>query len=336
LKWLALCDVRKRSFASHLSWVFGQREPTWNRQGCIASVIRGKREDAELSNCTVSIVVISHNEGVYLGRTVDSLLAALPSNAEIIVVDDCSTDGSTGGLQDDGIVRVLRPPKRLGTVKARNYGARQARGRVIVFSDAHVEVPQHWYEPLLAPLARRTVGAVGPTISMMNYPAGRGYGLRFRDAALNCDWGKLQGPNPYPVPLLGAGFFAMRRDVFAALGGFDPGMIMYGMEDPDLDIRLWTFGYECVLVPGVDVAHLFREDHPFQDWESLLHNILRYGTVHFGQDRLRRLIDCYSNDRTLPMALARVAASDAWARRREIQDARCHDDDWYFNKFQMS
>jgi GT2 family glycosyltransferase len=283
-----------------------------------------------------SIVIISHNEGEYLGRTVESVLAARPPCSEIIVVDDWSTDGSADGLANDGAIRVLRPPRRLGTVRARNYGARHARGQTIVFSDAHVEVPKGWFEPLLAPLVRPKIGATGPVISMLNHTDAKGYGLRFRDAALNCEWGGWQGPYPYPVPMLGAGFFAMRRDVFVAIGGFDAGMIRYGMEDPDLDIRLWTFGYECLLVPSVEIAHLFRDDHAFQDWPTFLHNMMRYATIHFGERRRKRFVECYSSDESLTVALARVSASDAWKRRQQIQSLRCHDDDWYFHRFDMN
>jgi GT2 family glycosyltransferase len=171
---------------------------------------------------------------------------------------------------------------------------------------------------------------------MMYRPTAKGYGLRFRDAALNCEWGGLEAPYPYPVPMLGAGFFAMRREVFFAIGGFDAGMIRFGMEDPDLDIRLWTFGYQCLLVPSVEVAHLFRDDHAFQDWPTFLHNVIRYATIHFGEQRRKRLIDSYSSDDYLPAALARVSTSDAWKRRREIQSSRFYDDDWYFKRFAMN
>src|SRR5215469_3484592 len=162
-----------------------------------------------MSNCKVSIIVISHNEGEYLRGTVASLLASPPPDAEILVIDDWSTDGSTEGLENN-LVRVIRPGKRLGTVKARNFGARQAKGQIVVLSDAHVEVPERWFEPLLAPLANPSVGAVGPTITAMYDTGSKGFGLRFRDSALNCEWGRREGPRPYPVPLLGAGFFAMR------------------------------------------------------------------------------------------------------------------------------
>jgi GT2 family glycosyltransferase len=59
--------------------------------------------------------------------------------------------------------------------------------------------------------------------------------------------------------LLGAGaarlFIAMRREVFAEIGGFDDGMLVYGiMEDSELSVNLWAPGYQCLLVPTIEVA----------------------------------------------------------------------------------
>jgi GT2 family glycosyltransferase len=285
---------------------------------------------------SISVVVVSRNEGHYLRNTVHSLLPGLPADGEVIVVDDHSTDGSADSLKRGyRRVTVVRPKKRLGVVKARNFGARHAQGEVIVFSDAHVEVPKVWVQPFLDSLALPKVGAVGPVISMMRQRNAKGYGFRFVDAALTCEWGQWQGPNPYPVPLLAGGFMAMQRDVFTAIGGFDEGMIMYGMEDPDIAMRLWTFGYQCLLIPRIEVAHVFRNDHPFQDWETFVHNVLRFAIVHFGVERMRHLFESYVRDESFPAAVARVTSSDAWTRRREIQTSRCYDDDWYFHKFGM-
>jgi hypothetical protein len=43
------------------------------------------------------------------------------------------------------IVKILRPPKRLGLIAAKNYGGRQATGDVVVFLDAHIEANEGWY-----------------------------------------------------------------------------------------------------------------------------------------------------------------------------------------------
>jgi len=42
------------------------------------------------------------------------------------------------------IVKILRPPKRLGLIAAKNYGAKYATGDVVVFLDAHIEANAGW------------------------------------------------------------------------------------------------------------------------------------------------------------------------------------------------
>ena len=63
----------------------------------------------------LSVIIISLNEGESLRRTVDNLLATMPPSSEIIVVDDRSTDQSTGFLSEGySGVTLLRPDARLG------------------------------------------------------------------------------------------------------------------------------------------------------------------------------------------------------------------------------
>jgi polypeptide N-acetylgalactosaminyltransferase len=42
------------------------------------------------------------------------------------------------------IVRILRTPKRLGLIAAKNFGGRNATGDVVVFLDAHCEATEGW------------------------------------------------------------------------------------------------------------------------------------------------------------------------------------------------
>ena len=137
------------------------------------------------------------------------------------------------------------------------------------------------------------------------------------------------------MPLVGAGFMAIRRRLFMELDGFDAGMRVYGMEDPDLDLRLWTSGYECLVVPSVQAAHLFRPEHDFQHWTDMLHNMLRLGIVHFNRRRLRRLVAALAPNPHFAAACARVLTSDAWARREAVRAGRRYDDDWYFRRFPL-
>jgi GT2 family glycosyltransferase len=291
---------------------------------------------------SVSVVIPTHNEGQQLLDTVESLLPGLPPASEIVVVDDSSTDGSADRLANlaQPCVRVLHPPERLGAAGARNYGAVCAQGEVLVFSDAHVRVAPDWSAKLLPLLDQPGVGAAAPAVSVMHADAGAaavGYGFRWKDAALNVDWLGWQGEQPHPVPLLPGCFLAIRHELFAHIGGFDNGLVVWGSEDGELCLRVWLLGYECWLVPTLEVAHLFRATHPYHvEWELVLHNLLRVGVVHFGHARLARMIASFSGNAAFAHAFATLLEGDAWARRAWLRSQRLHDDDWFFRRFEMA
>jgi hypothetical protein len=164
-----------------------------------------------------------------------------------------------------------------------------------------------------------------------------GYGFRWKDAALNVEWLGRETEAPHAVPLLPGCFLAIRHDVFARIGGFDNGLAVWGSEDGELCLRLWLLGYECWLTPEVEVAHLFRASHPYRvDWGDVLHNLLRVGVVHFGQARLGRMIDCLGASPGFSRALGTLFEGDACARRAWLRSQRRFDDDWFFQRFDMT
>ena len=131
----------------------------------------------------ISVVVISRNEGNELQRTVENFDDTLPPGSEIIVIDDGSTDGSADHLaRRRGRIRLHRA-QGYGVARARNFGARQARGNVIVYADAHLRLQPDWWRPMLDLLRNPKVGGVSPAID--GYRGGpTGYGLTFKDLKL--------------------------------------------------------------------------------------------------------------------------------------------------------
>ena len=287
------------------------------------------------SSTSVSAVVVSHDEGANLARTVHVLLATLPRDGELVVVDDCSTDGSLDALIDSyPTVRVLRTDTRLGVAAARNFGARRTDGDIVLFADAHVEPPLGWFQPFASALERPVVGVVGPGVSVMGNEAVRGYGMTWRSPVLRVGWLPSRGRDPYAVPILGGCFIAMRRDVFEATGGWDEGLVGWGYADSELALRLWTLGYECVVVPAVCVAHLFRRAFPYRlPTDAVTHNLLRVAGVHFAPARFAQVVRGLTDRRDFAAALARFVESDALRRLEDVRARRRYDDDWFCKRF---
>jgi GT2 family glycosyltransferase len=284
----------------------------------------------------LSVVIPALNEGDNLRRTIACLDANLPPSSEVIIVDDGSTDGCCDFVRGSTMIHLLEPTApgmRLGAPGARNRGASTAAGEVLIFLDAHVDVAQSWSEPLMTAARDPAVGAAAPGISVMGRPECCGFGLRFRDAGLGVEW--LPPPTSLPeVPLLPGACFAISRDIFEAQGGFDAGLVRWGSEDAEFSLRLWMAGYELRLVPDVTVAHLFRESHPYViDWTSVLHNMLRLAVVHFGPERLKRVVERLKHYRDFGAAWALLLDTDTHIRRAEMHGRRTRDDHAYFAHF---
>jgi glycosyltransferase involved in cell wall biosynthesis len=85
----------------------------------------------------VSVVIPAHNSAVTVARAIDSALEQRSPALEIIVVDDCSADGTPGILAAYGErIRVRRLHRRSGPAVARNAGAAIAGGAYLAFLDA--------------------------------------------------------------------------------------------------------------------------------------------------------------------------------------------------------
>jgi GT2 family glycosyltransferase len=282
----------------------------------------------------ISAVVITRNEGPALRQTVENLQNTLPVESEIVVVDDGSTDGSTDFLAGAAPrLRLLRSDG-LGVARARNWGACQARGDLLVFADAHITMEPEWWVPMADLLTDRAVGAVAPAVADVEERYCKGFGLRFQGPNVMVEWLPPQGDAPYPVALLPGCCWAMRRDTFQEIGGFDEGMICWGTEDSEMSVRLWLLGYELRLLPQVEAVHLFRVERPFPvEWSWALHNRLRLALLHFDSRRVARVMETLRGHEAFAPALALAEQSDAAARRAALDSRRVRDDDWFFRTF---
>lgn len=88
----------------------------------------------------VSVIVPAYNAEKYVLHAVDSALSQTLGGIEIIVVDDCSTDGTLallkGRYAENGRVKIVSQPENAGVSAARNRGLREARGEYVVFLDS--------------------------------------------------------------------------------------------------------------------------------------------------------------------------------------------------------
>ena len=188
----------------------------------------------------VSVIIAAHNEGDHLARTIESVIVGLENlDYEVVVADDASTDGSVRKAQRQfPRTRIVQHSKRLGTSPAKALGAENARGEVFVFLDAHSK-PEVGATERLVKGVQRMDGRVimtpksplwTKTPGKKPSATGNGYGLVLETLDLWWRTGRL-----YESPALIGRAFAISRELYAKLWGFDKHMRSGGLRMSILD-----------------------------------------------------------------------------------------------------
>lgn len=190
---------------------------------------------------SVSVVIAAFNEGANLPRLLNSLAHQTQPIAEIIVVDDGSTDSTAADAARFG-ARLLCQA-HIGPARARNAGVRACSGEIVVFIDGDMTASRTYVEALVRPIELGAVGSFTKEIYLGNpgNPWAHAYAL-------------IRGQStprllPEDFPDRWDNFRAVRRDAFLAVGGYDD--VGYG-EDMTLAGKLGT---PAIAAPGALCWH---------------------------------------------------------------------------------
>ncbi len=153
----------------------------------------------------LSVVMPAKNEVAGLARILPALRAAFPA-AEILVVDDGSTDATAAFAREQG-VRVLSSPYSMGNGAAIKRGARAARGEILVFMDADGQHDPAHIARLLEQVEAGYDMAVGARDRSGQATAGRG----LANSIYNFIASWMTG---FRIADLTSGFRAVRADKF--------------------------------------------------------------------------------------------------------------------------
>ena len=185
-----------------------------------------------MSNVTLSVVVPAWNEEKCIGRAIASLQRAAAvyardrgAVAEIIVVDNNSSDQTAAIARQSGATVVFEPVNNIG--KARNAGATAAAGKYLAFCDADNEVTENLLILIHDHLEDPRIAGGGTWI----VPATPSLKVRF----FYFLWGIY-----VRCARVGVGMMHCRTADFVAIGGFDE--TIYAAEDLQLAFALKKLG----------------------------------------------------------------------------------------------
>ena len=197
----------------------------------------------------VSVVIPCWNAEPWIGAQLDALAHQdYAGPIEIIVADNGSDDASRDIVARTPGVRLIDASARRGPNYARNTGAMQAGGDLILTCDADDIVDHHWVMAMAVALADYDL-VVGPLDFLTLNP----------DSGAHTEGRIRPGPRLGFLPGCGAGNFGIRAEVFRALGGWDESM-GYGFEDTELCWRAQLAGYRLGRADDAVVQYRLRTD----------------------------------------------------------------------------
>ncbi len=194
-----------------------------------------------------------------------SLVRQKYENYEIILVDDCSTDGTyelvKRSVDQSKRIRIKRTTENLGAAAARNLGIKEAKAEYIAFTDCDCEVDAHWLDRLIECLITNGGEVAGGEVKSpreINFFA-RSLGTLHKPAP------KLISKNEAEdIPTCNAIF---KKSLLARMNYFDETFKSSGGEDTDLCARIKLEKIPIYYTPKAIVWHYHKGGFiPFIKW----------------------------------------------------------------------
>jgi glycosyltransferase involved in cell wall biosynthesis len=208
---------------------------------------------------SVSIIIPTFNGACRIGDCLDALLKQTAGrNAEILVVNDGSTDNTVDVVERLSGVRVITQANA-GPAAARNRGALEARGTIILFTDDDCVPMPHWLDAMLEPFDDpEVVGVKGVYRTHQEQLPARFVQIEYEDRyRLMAGLASIDFIDTYS-----AGF---RRDRFLEMTGYDTSFPLACAEDIELSYRMSARGWKMRFAPNAIVYHT----HPDTLWRYL-------------------------------------------------------------------
>jgi glycosyltransferase involved in cell wall biosynthesis len=167
---------------------------------------------------------------------------------EVIVVNDGSSDNTLQVLEQFPEVRVVTQANS-GPAAARNRGAQEATGDLIVFTDDDCEPSANWLTEMLKPFDDpEIVAAKGAYRTRQTGIVARFVQTEYEDRY------RMMAEEP-TIDFIDTYSAAFRRDRFIEMSGFDTSFPVASAEDVELSYRMSAKGWKMVFVPAAIVYH---------------------------------------------------------------------------------
>jgi len=221
---------------------------------------------------SLSIIVLSYNTKDLTIKCIESIVKQYKKELgngklEVVIVDNASSDASASEISNlksqISNLRIILNKENLGFAKGCNIGARESKGKYILFLNSDTEVLDRGFLKMVEFLDKNPkVGILGGRLEnndgSMQPSAGKFYNLfNLFIMLLGLErFGFLRSsPNRIQkADWVSGGCMMVRYDIFEKLRGFDENFFMY-IEDMELCYRAKNYGFLTYFYPNVEVMH---------------------------------------------------------------------------------
>ncbi len=201
----------------------------------------------------ISVVIPNRNGAATIGKCLAAAMASDYRRFELVVVDDCSEDESVEIIRSFPC-RLVQLPEHMGVSRARNQGALVSRGDLLFFTDNDCLLERHTLSLANSKYDCYPGCVLGGTYSPM--PHDRDFFSFFQSVFINLFETKGQEPD-----YIAAHAMLIDSELFRKSGGFiEDSFIGFAasVEDVEFSHRLKKAGHRLVMVPEIQVQHIFN------------------------------------------------------------------------------
>lgn len=208
---------------------------------------------------SVSIVIVSRHRAAALKLCLTAVARLSYPRYEVIVVADPAGLRQIEDLPYGDRIKAV-PFDEANISAARNRGIAQAAGDIVAFLDDDAVPETRWLDHLVGVFADPGVAAAGGYVLGRNGISTQWSGRVVdnsgdaRIVALSRQKPTVLTPPPGRAVKTEGTNMAVRRDILAGIGGFDPAFRFY-LDETDLNMRLARLGYATAIVPLAVVHH---------------------------------------------------------------------------------
>jgi len=233
----------------------------------------------------ITIVVPIFNARKSAEKCLASLVRQEYENYEVVLVDDCSTDGTyelmRRSADQSKRIKIKQTTENRGAAAARNLGIRETKGEYIAFTDSDCEVDTHWLETLMECLVNtggEVAGGEVKTPQAINFFA-RAVGTLRKPAPKLISTDEAED-----IPTCNAMF---KKSLLVKMNYFDETFESAGGEDTDLCARIKLEKIPIYYTPKAIVWHYHKSGFiPFIKWRfNSGIGLSRFAKKHFFESK---------------------------------------------------